>query len=186
MKPFSMQQIADLQRSPLAAEFRVVAVKLQAPVEGKDLDLQEQPIPDWAHRELRARGSRIGNFIVSVMPYNMQTGEAIPEDEQKRREADEDYQKEFKATEAALNELRVRPIDAPDGTQRPVGVAEQAWLDEYVSQAISFRKPGQRERALELTDAYYQDGKVFTLERLLNLMLDYGEVTRLKEERAMN
>ena len=60
------------------------------------------------------------------------------------------------------------------------------WLDEYVSQAISFREPGLRERAVELTDAYYQDGKVFTLERLLNLMLDYGEMMRLKEEQGLN
>lgn len=55
-----------------------------------------------------------------------------------------------------------------------------------MSQAISFREPGLRERAVELTDAYYQDGKVFTLERLLNLMLDYGEMMRLKEEQGLN
>lgn len=186
MKHFTLQEMEDLHRSPLAQEFRVVAVKLQNRPGEDDVDLQDRPLPGWAHRELRERGTRIGDFLVRVLPYNIATGEPVPEEEIKRREADETWKRELRETEIALNELRLRPIEAPDGTTRPSGEDELNWLDEYVSQAISFREPGLRERAVELTDAYYQDGKVFTLERLLNLMLDYGEMMRLKEEQGLN
>lgn len=186
MKPLTRDEIEDLMHSPLARDFRVIAVRLKNSEEGVDADPSAHPIPDWAHRVLRERGARFADFLLMTVPVDWESGEEISDEERRRRAESQAFRDEVAAREAELAELRDKPIAGPNGELRECGAAEHLWLDEYVSQALTFRNPGSRARALALCDEYYHDDKVFTLERLIRLMVDYGQMMRLKESASLN
>lgn len=186
LKQLSREEIEDMMRSPLARDFQIVGVRMVNPTGESDPEPDEVQIPDWAHRVLRERGAEFADFLRETIAINWETGGDLPVSELVRRNEDTEARARREVREAELLELRDAPIPGPDGIERDMGRDEAVWLNEYVSQALTFREPGSRARAMALCDEYYGDNGVFTLNRLINLMVDYGETVRLRETQALN